>query len=268
MEASGIVSAIFPDIKAMKGCPQNRYHHLDVWGHTLEAIQRLEEIAHRPTRYFGNMGGRIEPYLKEELVPARSKAALLKIAVLFHDIGKPQARTVDEEGRIRFFGHEKISRRIFEHVATRLKLARREIKLVGEWVGGHMRTMIFTREPVSRRAIYRLHRAFGEDILGLLLLFLADLAATRGPASRPNSEELALRYVREALTEAIALRRQPRQRFLNGRDLMALFELQPGPRLGALLKKLDELQGIGEIQSREEAIEVISRLVTENEVTE
>jgi len=263
MDAMGVLAVVFPETDAMKGCQQNRYHHLDVWGHTMEAMRRLEEIEHAPWLLLGELAEQVAAYLSEELVPTRNKAALLALAMLFHDAGKPQAMIVDQSGGIRFFGHEKISRDLFTIAGNRLKLARREIKLVGDWIGGHMRTMIFTGPSVSARAIFRLHQTYDKDLAGLLLLFLADLAASRGPARDPGAFQLALGRCKAALHRSFVAREAQAIPLLNGRDIMDAFGLAPGPGLGALLGKIRELQGTGEIRTREDALEAVSRLLEE-----
>jgi len=247
----------------MKGCIQNEYHHLDVWGHTLEAVRLLERVLRNPEEHFGDVSGAVAQYCIEEPVKGRPRSALLKLAMIFHDSGKPHTVSVNSHGRIHFFGHEKVSRQLFEQVGLRLRLASREVKSVSEIIGGHMRTLIFTRGPVTNRAVYRLCRHFKRDVVGLLALFLADLGASRGPARAEGLPGPALHGVREALRICLETGKEPRTPLLNGREVMALFGLQPGPYLGGLLKKLDELQGAGEIKTRDEAIEAARALLRE-----
>lgn len=263
MATMGVLFAVFPEIGPMKGCQQNRYHHLDVWDHSLEAIRGFHEIVGNLEALPGTLGREVEDYLKEEPVPARSKAALLRLALLFHDAGKPQTRTLDQEGNIRFFGHEKISRDLFESAANRLKLARREIALIGEWIGGHMRMMVFTGASLTARAAFRLRRTYGRDLTGLVLLFLADLAASRGPARDPEAFQLALGRCAQTLQDVFAEAQLPAKPLLNGRDIMERFGVAPGPALGALIRKIEELQGIGEICSKDDALKAVSRLLEE-----
>jgi len=263
MDSVGIIGLLFPEISPMKGCIQNEYHHLDVWDHTLEAVRLLEQVLSNPEEHFGDISCAVTQYCVEEPVKGRSRSALLKLAMIFHDSGKPQTVSVDSHGRIHFFGHEKVSRQLFEKVGLRLRLASREIKSVAEIIGGHMRTLIFTRGPVTNRAVYRLCRQFKTDVVGLLALFLADLGASRGPARTEGLPGPTLASVREALRMCLEAGKEPRTPLLNGREVMGLFSLQPGPYLGGILKKLDELQGAGEINTREEAVEAARALLRE-----
>lgn len=260
MEDLAVLTTLFPELRPMKGCTQNWFHHLDVWVHTLTAISKLEEIATFPDAFFGELTSRVRSYLHEELVVGRPRIALVKLAALFHDAGKPSARIVDPDGRIRFFGHDKISAEVFEEAGKRLRLATREMRTVREWIAGHMRPGILTDPDVTRRAMYRLCHKFEKEVIGLLVLFLADLAASQGPARRPGEDRLAVAGVQKALdfcfTEKIRT-----ARLLDGRDLIAMLGLREGPQVGSILRKLAELQGSGEICTRQQAIEAARHLV-------
>lgn len=261
MSDTGVLDTLFPELAPMRGCGQNEFHHLDVWRHSLEAVKQMESLTSDPRVHFGDVGSVMEEYLCEEPVRDRPRVALIKLAVLFHDSGKPRSRFVEPSGRVRFFGHEKISREIFEQAADRLKLAKREISLVGDLVEGHMRPMVFTDHVVSERAIRRMHRRFRKDVIGLFLLFLADLAATQGPARTPESDQRAREQVLRALQIYVEAEKTVVKPFLNGSDLMQLFGMEPGPRMGSILRRLRELQDLGDIKSKAEAMEAAREMM-------
>jgi poly(A) polymerase len=263
MDRSRIHEVVFPELIPMKGCTQNEFHHLDVWDHSLETLRQMELLMRRPM-LFGEFSDEILTYLSEEPVKGRSRASLLKLAAIFHDSGKPACRSVDPDGRVRFFGHEKKSRIIFETCAVGLKLAKREINPLAEWIGGHMRSMVILAEPVSRRALNRLHKHFDRDIIGLYLLFLADIRATRGPARESEAEEKAFSGVLAGLTAYFASSKTPKVPLLRGRDLIDVFGLTPGPYFGTLLQSVEDLYEEGDIATREEAIDAVRRFLRED----
>jgi poly(A) polymerase len=264
MDARGVLEVLFPELQSMKGCGQNDYHHLDVWGHTLETVRQMEGLLANKALQFGPFSDQIEAYAAQEPVKDRPRRALLKLAAIFHDAGKPEARFVDANGRVRFFGHEKISRQIFDRAGARLKLATREIAGTSEIIAGHMRPIIFTAKKTSRRAIHRLHAKFENNVIGLLLLFLADLGASRGPARRPEAYDHAWNQVMRGLAICLEAEAKPLQPLVNGRDLMSYLSISPGPHLGRLLRKLLELQDAGDISTREEALEAARRILDMN----
>lgn len=260
MDRYGVLDAILPELRPMKGCEQNEYHHLDVWDHSFEAIERLEWIIAHRRQLYGTTAESITSYLLEEPVLGRPRLALLKLVALFHDSGKPHTRTRDAAGRIHFYGHEKISRDMFIEVGRRLKLSRREVETGAKLIEGHMRPMILTDDAVSMRAIYRLCRRFDKESVGLFLVFLADLSATRGPARPTGDDARALERTREVLDWYLDV--QPRKPpLVNGHDLMRTFGLAPGPHLGALLKQLVELQDCGQISTKEQALAMAETLI-------
>lgn len=261
MDRWGVIDLLFPEFRPMKGCIQNDYHHLDVWGHTLETLHRMEDFCGTRIETFGHFSGEISEYLSEEPVLGRPRKALLKLAALYHDVGKPASFFVDSNGRVRFFGHEKISRQMFEDRGERLKLATREINMVGEWIGGHMRPMTLINESFSSRALHRLLSRFQREVFGLAILFLSDLAASRGPARSGAEDEKALTGMLQTFERWRELERSPQTPFLNGRDLMTTLGLEEGPYLGSILRRLAELQGSMEITTKEEALIAARNLV-------
>ncbi|MBM4327226.1 MAG: HD domain-containing protein [Deltaproteobacteria bacterium] len=265
MGRAGVLSAIFPELNPMKGQEQKPYHHLDVWDHTLETVNRIEEIMDSGEFLFGKYWPNVQERLSDELVRDRPRIALLKLAALFHDAGKPHTVSFDPDGRVRFFDHEKVSREIFESAVFRLKLARRESRMIADWVEGHMRPMFLTSGSITSRSVRRLYRKFEQDTIGLLVLFLADLRATQGPARRPDEDQTALEAVKKALQICIDAGHTPPQPLLRGRDLIELFGLTPGPPFGRILKRIAELQDAGEITSREEAIQAAQELYEKGE---
>lgn len=259
MDSAGVFDVLFPELAPMKGCSQNEYHHLDVWDHSLETVRCLEAQVALRFPCFDSLIPVIDEYMAGQPVTGRPRTALLKLAAIFHDAGKPETRFVDAGGRVRFFGHEKVSGEIFSQAGARLKLATREMVIIKEWILGHMRPMVLNEQLISKRAVHRLYRKFRTDIFGLLLLHLADLAASRGPARTPEAEERACNSVSRALEICSELEKSPSTPLLRGRDLMSFFGLGSGPQLGRILNHLAELQADGEITSTEEAIAAVRK---------
>src|SRR4029079_5160090 len=72
-----------------------------------------------------------------EMLPAEASLPLV-FSVLFHDVAKPPTATVDEEGRIRFNGHDRIGAEMTEQIMERLRFSRAEIDATVEAVRQHM----------------------------------------------------------------------------------------------------------------------------------
>ena len=89
--------------------------------------------------------------------------ALLLLASLLHDIGKPATRTVEPSGRIRFFDHDQVGARLAQERLTELRFSAEEAARVSAIVAHHLRPLNLAGEPsVTRRAIYRYFHQTGE----------------------------------------------------------------------------------------------------------
>jgi poly(A) polymerase len=190
------------------------------------------------------------------------------MAALYHDIGKPASLQVEEGGRRRFLGHEQAGAKITSQRADWLRLSRAEIARLQTIIRHHLRPLLMAQTGAlpSRRAIYRFFRDTGAAGVDICLLSLADTLATYGPALAQDIWTLQVDVVRtllEAWWERPAESVSP-PTLLTGNDLIEVFKMKPGPRIGELLATLREAQAMGEIQDREQAL-VFARAWLEND---
>lgn len=145
---TGISAVIMPEFDAIMETEQNNPHHCySVGEHTIKAMQAIADD---------------EEMLKK-----------LRLAMLFHDMGKPLCKTTDEDGIDHFHGHAKESERIAKEILKRLKFDNDTITTVKKLVFSHD-VDILEGDKYVRRAIHRI----GEDIFPLLLkVKAADLSA-------------------------------------------------------------------------------------------
>lgn len=245
-----ILKMIIPEIELMRGMKQGPYHHLDVWKHTLETLRQLELI-------FGELKAnkQIGEYLNQEISFGRSRRSLMKLGAILHDIGKPAARR-REEGKTKFHGHERIGRDITRQVVERLKLSNDELGSLEKMVLWHLRPgYLADNEEITPRAKFRYFRDSGEEALSILLISMADQRSTRGPLTsnqeRKQHEKACLGLIRDYF------RRQKEKkpaRLANGDELIKQFKLTPSPLIGKILRELEELQAIGKIKTKKEAL--------------
>lgn len=164
----------------------------------------------------------------------------LAMATLLHDVGKPE--TFERADRIRFNRHDEVGESIARRVMERLRFPRRDVDRVASLVGRHM---IFKDLPQMREA--RRRRLMAEEMFPELLeLHRADSAAYHGDLS-------TYEWARATLAR---LRDEPPAppRLITGDDLLAL-GVPPGPRIGEILRLVDDARLEGRIRTREEALE-------------
>jgi poly(A) polymerase len=261
MDRVGLLAQVFPEIADMKGVPQNGYHHLDVFEHSLETVAQLEEVLNAPTRFFRDLAVAIQ---EKAAVPAR--AAVLKVAALFHDVGKPQVqeRRVNPD-RYTFYYHERVGVEIFQRAAKRLRFSQAQTRAVTHYITWHMRPFLllplFIRGQLTVRAMGRLVKAAKGELAGCLALAMADSLAGQGPQKPADSDRRLAELADAAWSfyqERFAADQLPR--LITGDDLCAL-GLSPGPEFRRLLAAVEEAQWEGQVSSREEALALVRRLV-------
>lgn len=216
LDASGLMGAILPELEEMKGCEQPPQFHPegDVFKHTRIMLELLPEKASLP----------------------------LVLSVLFHDIGKPPTSSVDENGRIRFNGHDRLGAEMTETIMQRLRFSRAEIDATVEAVRQHM---VFKDVPNMRVA--KLKRFMARPtFVDELELHRVDCESSHGMM---DNYEFLRRKQEEFANEPIIP-----PPLVRGDDLIAL-GLKPGPQFGEILEAVETRQLEGALTSREEALE-------------
>jgi tRNA nucleotidyltransferase/poly(A) polymerase len=172
-------------------------------------------------------------------------------AVLLHDIGKPAARVVDDEGRVIFWHHDEEGRRMSAEIAARLRLSNRFATYLGTLVRQHLRLGFLVREqPLTRRALARYRRDVSPWVFESVVVSLCDRLATRG--ERTSAQSMAKHY-RLARTVWSEVSKAAPQQLLSGDEVMDLLGLTPGPAVGEALRVLEEEVEAGEIATPDDA---------------
>lgn len=258
MEQAGLLEILFPEMGPLKGIRQDRYHHLDVFQHSLLTFQSLEKLAQRQFPLPADLEAEMFSFLKPDKLPA-----WLKWAALVHDLGK--ATTGNENrGHRTFYGHPEASQRQFESIAQRYRIGNREKTFIQKMIGGHMRPLLLVQEEIrghlTRRALNRFVLEAPDELSGFFLLALADSLAAQGLEKPQDLEDRIMNLWRQALLirdEWIS----PTPKIpalVSGRDLIEL-GLKPGPLFKTLLSEIKEEQMEGRIPSREEALDWITK---------
>ncbi|MDE1921049.1 MAG: HD domain-containing protein [Candidatus Omnitrophica bacterium] len=257
MDKMGLLPRVMPQITVMYGIHQGGYHHLDVWRHSLDVVRNLEELTQEP-----GFDGRIKAYLDEIIGGGHTRAALLKMAALLHDIGKPQTRR-QAQGRTTFHGHEHAGERITRLVARQLKLSVKERYFLEDAVRMHLRPGYLSNfKRPSEKAVFRYMRDSGAEAAGIALLAMADQAATRGPLTTGEKTRHHAKICRMLLERYFASKEQkPRQRLLTGHDLINVLKLKPSELFGKILSQVEEAHALGKIKTKQEALALARKIL-------
>lgn len=241
----GALAVILPELDGLRGVEQNPYHHLDVFEHTLEALTYVRGVVEQ----LGGVG-HLTPPSDAGLAGVAPLVPVLW-AVLLHDIGKPAARKVDEEGRVIFWRHDEIGREMAAAIAARLRMSNRFAAYLGTLIRQHLRLGFLVREqPLTRRALARYRRDVTPWVFESVVVSLCDRLATRGEKTSLTSMARHYRVARSVWT---AVGKAPVPQVLSGHEVMELLGLEPGVAVGQALDALEEEVEAGEITTAAEA---------------
>src|SRR5205809_1026431 len=220
LDSSGLMRVILPEIDAMKGCLQPEQFHPegDVFQHTRLMLQFLPEKVSVP----------------------------LVFSVVLHDVAKPRAATVDETGRIRFSGHDRLGAEMTEEIMRRLRFSGAEMEATVEMVRQHMVCKDVPKMRVAKLKRFMARPTFEDE----LELHRVDC---EGSHRMLDNYEFLLRKREEFANEPVI----PLP-LVRGDDLIAL-GLKPGPKFGEILEAAETQQLEGKLRTREEALEWVRR---------
>ena len=268
LEQMGLLTQVIHELIPAKGATQPKEHYWDVFQHSLATVEAVERLLGSQDREQDEVlssvpwSPQLAQHFEQEGAPGRNRKALFKLAALLHDIAKPQAKSIEESGKVRFLGHAKLGAEITAAIMERLRFSNREIRMVSKMVEHHLRPgqLASGDEMPTHRAIYRYFRDLGDVGIDTLYLSLADHLATQGPELelaewRRHTQEVG--YVLQKKFEEEAVVRPPK--LIDGHDLIAKFNLTPGPLIGRLLEAVHEAQAAGEVKTKEEALALAER---------
>ena len=227
----GIIERLFPEVLALVGCEQEPEWHPegDVWIHTLlvvdQARTRIDDLD-------------------------RARQIVMMLGAVCHDLGKPPT-TAFIDGRIRSIDHEQAGVAPASAVLDRLNIHSIDGYDVRKHVLGivahHLKPGMFRQSPtpVSDGAFRRL--AAKVDLELLARLAKSDCLGRTG-----NFDCSAMDWFLER-AKALGVEHAPPQPIVKGRHLLAL-GLEPGPRVGAVLRQIYEKQLDGSIATVDDGI--------------
>ncbi|HSH02506.1 MAG TPA: HDIG domain-containing protein [Anaerolineae bacterium] len=261
----GVLAAVWPELEALAGVEQSEPHHEDVWRHTV-AVMRWVLVVEAAVGgegdadlvdAVGDWGEQIEAHWERPVDGGLNGHILFRLGALFHDVGKKATQTVEADtGRIRFFKHDQVGAEVAEGVMRHYRMSRAGQAGVAAIVAGHMRPLLLSgEERVTRRAAFRFFKQTGEAGLDICLLSVADYLATYGGRGEVENWERLLGTVRTLLRfyfeeQETVVNPPP---LLDGRQVMKLLKMAPGPQVGEVLLGLQEAQAVGEVMTVEEA---------------
>ena len=264
LDELGLLCAIIPELEEAKGVEQPREHYWDVFGHSLEAVDTAERVTREGGPSLVPWGEDRKQYFAQDGGDNLSRRTLLKLGCLLHDVAKPRTKTIDENGRTRFFGHHTMGADMTHDIMRRLRFSAANTEAVCLMVQNHLRPGQMSQglDLPTARAIHRFFRDVKGAAVDTLYLSFADYLAARGPLLEEPDWRRHASKVSHIITEGerpeIAPDHPP---LVDGHALMKAFGLAPGPRIGHLLEQVREAEAAGEVASREEGLAWVEQVL-------
>ena len=223
---------IFPFIKEIKKVPSNTHHHLDLVHHSIETVNNI-----------------------------KSNNPLLKIAALYHDIGKPSTWTIEPSGRHRFIGHDLKGAQLAKKELENLKFSNKQISYISDMVKYHIYPASLINCADNKKAYARFIRKLGTNTPDIIELSKADRLSARGVDVSNEMVEKALLHLDNLLNyynEVESMAKNPIC-LLNGREIMEILNIKPSKLVGDITNELLEMQLSKEITTKKQAINFIQK---------
>ena len=208
-QGMGLLKYIAPDLEQGMGVEQNQAHSFDVFEHNLRSLQHAAD---------------------------KDWSSDIRIAALFHDVGKPKTRRwSDEKKDWTFYGHDVVGAKITKKVLEDLRFSREIVDKVERLVRWHM----FFSDPdkITLSAVRRIITNVGrENIEDLVKLRICDRIGTGRPKEQPFRLRMYQSMIEQTLRDPISVGMLA----VDGKRVMEITREAPGPRIGWMLHALLE----------------------------
>lgn len=219
---TGLIDEFLPEVSALKLEIDEHHHHKDVYEHSLTALEQA--IALERARH-----------------PGEPADAVLRLAVLLHDIGKPRTRKLEPGGVVSFHHHDVVGSRLARKRMQALRFDKESTEAVATLIELHLRFFGYAEGAWTDSAVRRYVRDAGDQLERLHILTRADVT-TR---NKRKAARLAAAY--DDIEARIATLREQEQidairPELDGNDVQRILGIAPGREVGEAYRFLLELR--------------------------
>lgn len=205
MHDAGLLKYVVPELQEGIGVTQNLHHIYTVWEHNLLALKYAAQ----------------KKYCLE-----------VRLASLFHDIGKPQTKRGKDQ-QSTFYGHDAVGARITAKMMDRMKFPKHITEKVVKFVRYHL--FYYNVGEVTESSVRRLIANVGpENMDDLLRVREADRIGSGTPKAIPYK----LRHLKYIIDKVSHDPISVKMLKVNGEDIMRLTGIAPSPKVGLLLNSL------------------------------
>jgi len=222
MRETKIIDYILPELIQGYGMKQKGHHIWNVWKHSIMAVKFCPSL---------------DP--------------IVRLATLLHDVGKPIVMK-EKNGERTFYNHEVVGAAIVRKIGERLKLSKKDSRRLTKLVRWHQFSV---SEKQTDSAIKRFIRHVGlENVLDILDLRVGDRLGSGAKKTSWRTEEFKKRLI-EVQKEPFSIKDLK----INGKDVMRILNIEPGPKVGEILEEIFKKVDKNELPNeREKLLEEIA----------
>ncbi len=209
LDKYGFLEFIVPELLKAKNVKQPQAHAYDVWEHLLRTLQHAAD---------------------------KEWPLEIRLSALLHDISKPETKRISHEtGNITFYGHEVVGSRVTKKILERLKYPSKTVEKVSKMVRWHM--FFSDTETITLSAVRRMINNVGrENIWDLMNIRICDRIGTGRPKENPYRLRKYKAMIEEALVDPVSVAMLK----IDGKRIMEVTHVTPGPKIGYTLSALLE----------------------------
>ena len=233
---TGIADHVLPEVSGLQLETDEHHRHKDVYQHSLTVLRQAVELEGRYAEKQREAG-----MADDDPQRLRVPDFTVRFAALMHDVGKPATRRFQPGGAVTFYHHDAVGAKLTAKRMKALRFDRDTTKAVGRLVELHLRFYGYGDAGWTDSAVRRYVTDAGRLLSRLHILTRADVT-TR---NKRKADRLAFAY--DDLEERIeALAKQEEldsiRPDLDGRQIMAILDIEPSPLVGKAYKHLLELR--------------------------
>ena len=219
---TGLAAIVMPELPALKLESDEHHRHKDVYEHSLTvleqaiALERLRDVPHAPD-------------------------AILRLAALLHDIGKPKTRRFQAGGTVTFHHHDVVGAKLARKRLRELRFSNDDIDDIARLVELHLRFHGYGAGEWTDSAVRRYVRDAGDQLERLHILTRADCTTRnqrKAARLQRTYDELESRIAALAELEELEAMRPD----LDGNQIMEILGIGPGREVGEAYNFLLELR--------------------------
>jgi tRNA nucleotidyltransferase (CCA-adding enzyme) len=209
LDSLNLLGYISPELLKAKGVGQNQAHAYDVWEHLLRTLQHSAD---------------------------KEWPLEIRLSALFHDISKPETKRFSHEtNKITFYGHEVVGSRVTKKILERMKFPQKTVDKVVKMVRWHM--FFSDTETITLSAVRRMIANVGrENIWDLMNIRICDRVGTGRPKENPYRLRKYKAMIEEAMVDPVSVAMLK----TDGKHIMEVTHVTPGPKIGYILNALLE----------------------------